>query len=96
MLLLERFNVSAPSLFYSLGGSDLGINLGVLIITGIISIIITSSRRLLRGPIKSIRRAFTITYIRVNLVNFLYKNSSSKELYILQISRYNYLLNYFL
>jgi hypothetical protein len=78
-----------------LGNSNLGINLGILIITRIISIIITSSQRLLRGPIKSIRQAFTITCIKVNLVNFFYRNDSGKELYISQISRYNYLLNYF-
>jgi hypothetical protein len=83
-------------LFRSLGSNNLGINLGVLIITGIISIIITGSRRLLKSPIKSIRQAFAITRIRVNLVNFLYRNSSGKELYVSQISRHNYLLNYFL
>jgi uncharacterized membrane-anchored protein len=82
------------SLFRSLGGSDLGINLGILIIAGIISVIIAGSRRLLKGPIKSIGRAFAITRIGVNLVDFLYRNSSGEGLYILQISRYNYLLNY--
>jgi hypothetical protein len=43
LLLLKCFNFSIQALFYSLGNSNLDINLGILIITGIISIIITSS-----------------------------------------------------
>jgi hypothetical protein len=74
----------------------LGINLGVLIIARIVYIIITGSRRLLKGPVESIRRAFTVTRIGVNLVDFLYRNSSGEGSYISQISRYDCLSNYLL
>jgi hypothetical protein len=74
----------------------LGINLGVLIIARIVSVIIAGSRRLLKGPVESIRRAFTVTRIGVNLVDFLYRNSSGEGSYISQISRYDCLSNYLL
>ena len=74
----------------------MGINLGVLIIAGIISVIITGSRRLLRGPVESVGRAFAVTRIGVDLVDFLYRNSFGEGLYVSQISRHDYLLNYLL
>jgi hypothetical protein len=79
-----------------LGGSDLGINLGVLIIAGIVSVVIAGSRRLLKGPVESVRQAFAVTRIGVDLVDFLYRNSSGEGSYASQISRHDCLSNYLL
>jgi hypothetical protein len=79
-----------------LGGSDLGINLGVLIIAGIVSVVVAGSRRLLKGPIESVGRAFAVTRVGVDLVDFLCRNSSGEGSYVSQISRHDCLSNYLL
>ena len=93
MLSLERFDFNLQGLFRSLGSSNLGLNYSIDFITEIIVVIRVTSRRYLNSSIKSIRRVFAISAIRINLIDFFLKSRVDNGLlYVSWVPRHDYVI----
>jgi hypothetical protein len=76
-----------------LGGSDLGLNQGIDFVAEIVVVVGAASRRHLNSSVESVGRAFAVSAIRINLIDFFLRSGVDDGLlYVSWVPRHDCLI----